>query len=285
MQSLQATEFNWHSQQPDVPAMDAAEMKAFMDAPIHILLEKVNEIIRHDNGEELRVNNLFALQTALQEALELVNATLQEKAEKSELTSVEEQLRTEIDAKMDKSEAEGGFAEVRAQQQADMSNISASLESAQAQLREEFGEQFFSQSGQIADLESGLEDQAIAMQNKQDILAFGKGLIKEGNLLYAEISGDNLSDCVKNGDTVTYSKPGLVSMSSRYGLIIHDQTRGEIGLAHATEDTINNRATETRPMAVTTRILDYAVKKALTESLTTWSEEEKAAARALLGIE
>ena len=81
-----------------------------------------------------------------------------------------------------------------------------------------------------------------------------------------------------------YSTPGLVKPASWYGLII-DST-GALNLVNTQEAHINNRGNNSgQVVAITTTILDYAVKQALTNPLnTTWTEEEKAAARTLLGI-
>ena len=45
MEQLKQTDFRWHAEQPDVPGLSASEMKAFMDAPVHTLVNKVNEVI------------------------------------------------------------------------------------------------------------------------------------------------------------------------------------------------------------------------------------------------
>ena len=81
-----------------------------------------------------------------------------------------------------------------------------------------------------------------------------------------------------------YTNVGLVKPASWYGIII--DTNVTLNLVNTQEAHINNRKGTGQVVAITTAILDYAVKQALTNPLnTTWTEEEKASARALLGIE
>ena len=53
MQLLQSSDFSWHKDQPDVPEMSADEMKAFLDAPVIKLMQKINEII----GDAIQTND------------------------------------------------------------------------------------------------------------------------------------------------------------------------------------------------------------------------------------
>ena len=52
MKLLQHSDFGWHAEQPDVPQKNAAEMKAFLDAPTHTLMQKTNELITQLNTLE-----------------------------------------------------------------------------------------------------------------------------------------------------------------------------------------------------------------------------------------
>lgn len=54
MQLLQSSDFSWHKDQPDVPEMSADEMKAFLDAPVIKLMQKINEIIGSEDSESLQ---------------------------------------------------------------------------------------------------------------------------------------------------------------------------------------------------------------------------------------
>ena len=47
------TDFQWHAGQADVPGLSASEMKAFMDAPVHTLVDKVNEVIGEGEAVDL----------------------------------------------------------------------------------------------------------------------------------------------------------------------------------------------------------------------------------------
>lgn len=53
MKKLEKTDFSWHADQPDVPNMSAAGMKAFLDAPILTLMNKLNKIIGGDESKSL----------------------------------------------------------------------------------------------------------------------------------------------------------------------------------------------------------------------------------------
>ncbi|MBQ6946751.1 MAG: hypothetical protein IJN42_01780 [Clostridia bacterium] len=111
-----------------------------------------------------------------------------------------------------------------------------------------------------------------------------------GYLIYNSGLADEMtemafSNYVKTNDYTTYQKAGLVRVTPNYGMLICDTGSGVIGLIDTTPVYIDIRETETRPIAVTTKVLDYAVKAAITDCKLTWTEEEKAAARALLGIE
>ena len=56
MEKLKTSEFQWHSGQADTPAMSADEMKAFLDAPILLLIAKINEIIEKKPDPPLNIN-------------------------------------------------------------------------------------------------------------------------------------------------------------------------------------------------------------------------------------
>ena len=56
MEKLKTSEFQWHSDQADIPGMSAQEMKAFLDAPILLLIAKINEIIEKKPDPPLNIN-------------------------------------------------------------------------------------------------------------------------------------------------------------------------------------------------------------------------------------
>ena len=91
----------------------------------------------------------------------------------------------------------------------------------------------------------------------------------------------DLTDYVKNTDFATQGKGGVVKVfTGSHGLWINGS--GILGVSGATETEINNGAPIYKPITVDR--VDYAVKKALADcKLTTWEDEEKAAARLLLG--
>ncbi len=107
MELLKQTDFGWHAQQPDVSKLSAAEMKAFLDAPTHTLMDKVNEVIGKKNdvvGEE-GAASLYALSksvhylgqqdTAIMEELDGTTALLRE-----DIDQVERKVR-ELETKED----------------------------------------------------------------------------------------------------------------------------------------------------------------------------------------
>ena len=81
----------------------------------------------------------------------------------------------------------------------------------------------------------------------------------------------------------TYSTPGLVKPASWYGLMIEND--GTIKLIDTQEAHINQRGNgDGSRVAITTPMLDYAVKKALTDPKNiTWADTEKTSARELIG--
>ena len=67
MQQLnKETDFSWHAEQPDVPGLSATEMKEFLDAPVHTLVDKVNEVI--GAGEAVDLSTLNTEVTALKKS-------------------------------------------------------------------------------------------------------------------------------------------------------------------------------------------------------------------------
>ncbi|MBR5782843.1 MAG: hypothetical protein IKY33_01300 [Clostridia bacterium] len=84
MKTLKETEFSWHSEQPDVPQKTAAEMKAFFDAPIHVLLDKINEIIdgKDDDGKPIEGSLKYLLTQIM--SLQEADGTAAEEREKLE---------------------------------------------------------------------------------------------------------------------------------------------------------------------------------------------------------
>lgn len=54
MQQLKTSDFKWHRDAPDVPDMSATQMKAFLDAPTEILMDKVNEVIGGEGAPSLK---------------------------------------------------------------------------------------------------------------------------------------------------------------------------------------------------------------------------------------
>ncbi len=101
MKPLNKTDFSWHADQPDVPNMSAAGMKAFLDAPIERLMEKVNEII---GGEDEQ--SLARLSAALTEA-------------KTALANLETVLREDLASKANVSDVNDGlmYLEYRLQEE------------------------------------------------------------------------------------------------------------------------------------------------------------------------
>lgn len=82
----------------------------------------------------------------------------------------------------------------------------------------------------------------------------------------------------------TYQTAGLLKPSSWTGIMLSNATDGTIALVDCTQVHIDDKGNAGNRIAITTKLLDYAVKKALTDcKTTTWTDEEKAAARELLG--
>lgn len=93
-----------------------------------------------------------------------------------------------------------------------------------------------------------------------------------------------LSEYVKNTDYATASKCGVVKVDSRQGISI-SQSSGVISVVSANESEIDEKSSGRKP--ITPSILDYAVKKALSDCKLSgddvWTDEEKAKALELLG--
>lgn len=96
----------------------------------------------------------------------------------------------------------------------------------------------------------------------------------------------DLSDYIKNTDYATATKAGVLKAGYNiYGLLMLGS--GEIAINPATNTEIDEKSTNMRK-PITPSNLDYAVKKALADSklaetVDAWTDEEKAAARLLLG--
>lgn len=91
---------------------------------------------------------------------------------------------------------------------------------------------------------------------------------------------------VKNTDFATAEKPGIVRLASNSGLKILDgssTTTPSLAINPASLSSISNRANGVAPIVPNT--VDYAVRAALTDPKNiTWTPEQKAAVRDLLGI-
>lgn len=105
----------------------------------------------------------------------------------------------------------------------------------------------------------------------------------DSNFVSRETLDDDLKGYVKDTDYATNNKGGVVKVTSySSGLIMHN---GTITTAPATTSNIDARNEEWKP--ITTRNLDYAVKKALSDCKLqeekAWTDEEKKSARELIG--
>ena len=89
----------------------------------------------------------------------------------------------------------------------------------------------------------------------------------------------NLDEYVKNTDYATYNDYGLVKAVSTYNGIAMDN--GKIGVFEAGKTDIDSRVSA---RVISPRNLDYAVKVGITTNKETWTDDEKAAARTLLGV-
>jgi hypothetical protein len=90
----------------------------------------------------------------------------------------------------------------------------------------------------------------------------------------------DLTDYVKNTDYATTSKGGVIRIGS--GLQISSST-GQVSVYASSETYIDGKSTNSR--VITPGNLDYAVKAGICGNSIVLTEEEKAAARAWLGIE
>lgn len=92
-----------------------------------------------------------------------------------------------------------------------------------------------------------------------------------------------LIGAVGTTDYPTTKTPGVITVNPSYGISVYDNNQLAY-ISRATEDEIAGKSNKYKPIVPSN--LDYAVKQALTNPInTTWTEEEKAAVRALLGIE
>ena len=94
----------------------------------------------------------------------------------------------------------------------------------------------------------------------------------------------NLEEYVKNTDFATLEQAGVVKINPAWGISRH--ANGRLKIDKATDAKIAERADNFLPIVPSN--LDYAVKKALADSklaetVNAWTDEEKAAARQLLG--
>lgn len=106
MEQLKQTDFRWHAEQSNVPGLSATEMKEFLDAPVHTLMDKVNEVI----GEVEAVD----LSTLRQE--------LGTKANAEALSTLEETLRQELGTKADAGDL-GTLREANTEQNIRLSDL------------------------------------------------------------------------------------------------------------------------------------------------------------------
>ena len=92
MKVLKDADFQWHADQPDVPSRTAAQNKAFFDAPVRVLMAKINEII----GEGEESNSLVGLTEGLSHLAHDVSAG---RAEFDDFRLMEfEQLKRELES-------------------------------------------------------------------------------------------------------------------------------------------------------------------------------------------
>lgn len=106
---------------------------------------------------------------------------------------------------------------------------------------------------------------------------FNAPIIKQGGKDVANI--EDLSVFVKFSDFSTNATAGIV----RTGAGLQVNTNGIIRTYCATTEIIDAKTDSYRP--VTASLVDYAVKSGLSSNKLSWSNEEKASARNLLGIE
>ena len=92
MKVLKDADFQWHADQPDVPSRTAAQNKAFFDAPVRVLMAKINEII----GEGEESNSLVGLTEGLSN---LAHDVINNKSEFDDFKLMEyEELKSSVDA-------------------------------------------------------------------------------------------------------------------------------------------------------------------------------------------
>lgn len=91
---------------------------------------------------------------------------------------------------------------------------------------------------------------------------------------------DKTKDNVKNTDIASKDKAGVIKAENARGLYLAPE--GFLAIRQATHDDIDGKKNFYNP--ITPNVLDYAVKAALIDNKKEWTEEDKAAAQALLGI-
>jgi hypothetical protein len=84
---------NKHANNPDVPNLSAAELKAFFDQPAEVLMEKINEIIGEDGGFE----EIKSLGELTQQFMFLANDVMNNKSEFDDFKLMEfEELKKRV---------------------------------------------------------------------------------------------------------------------------------------------------------------------------------------------
>ena len=89
----------------------------------------------------------------------------------------------------------------------------------------------------------------------------------------------DLSEYTKSTDYATSSTAGVVKANGSGGITVN--SAGNISMVKATENDIDSKSNNYKPIVPAT--LDYAVKKALTDTTAEWTEEDKEKANSLLG--
>lgn len=114
-----------------------------------------------------------------------------------------------------------------------------------------------------------LKDLGIIVKAVTDVLMNGASIVDKNGVVNIPIaSRDNL---------------GTVKINGNYGVLVENAT-GALFIDRATESHIDDRNNQWKP--ITPRNLDYAVKQAMTDGKgQAWTSEEKAMARARMGME
>lgn len=99
----------------------------------------------------------------------------------------------------------------------------------------------------------------------------------------ASVSVD-LTNYVKKDYVATYSTAGLVKPDSWTGIVLSDANTGKISLVDCVKAHIDNKGLGSQRVAITTKMLDYAIKVGMTTNQEVWTEDEKQAARDLIGV-